>query len=128
MRLHYSLKILALVFWWYVPVYVLSILPSFGLNFFFVPDFRGEVYAWDFELFFLSIFVVWGLFLWKSSYQPLENKTFILFTIWAMSAHILAMLIVGAFKPADLIHLSVDAVAHLVPLLLVVWGYQKEIS
>jgi hypothetical protein len=130
MRLSLSLKILSLFFFWYIPVFALSVAPMLGviLPAWLTPDVRGTVYAWDYELFFVAIFAVWAVFLWKSSYLPSENRTFILFTIWATFFHIVAMLAVGFLRPADLMHLCLDAVALAVPLLLVVWGYVMELK
>lgn len=130
MRLSLSLKILSLFFFWYVPVFLLSVAPLLGveLPIWLTPDVRGTIYAWDYELFFVAIFAVWAVFLWKSSYRPLENKTFILFTIWATCFHIVAMLIVGFIRPSDFTHLALDAIALTVPLLLVVWGYVRELK
>jgi hypothetical protein len=111
------------------PIFALSVAPLLGvvLPAWLTPDVRGTVYAWDYELFFTAIFAVWAVFLWKSSYRPFENKTFILFTIWATFFHILAMLVIGFLRPADFIHLCFDAVALTIPLLLVVWGYVSNV-
>jgi hypothetical protein len=127
MKLSTSLKILSIVFWWYLPVYILSVLSLFNIHVGFVPDFRGPEYAWDFELLFLSIFIVWAVFLWKSSYQPFEYRTFILFTLWATTSHVIAMIMIGLLNPEDRTHLLIDALVLLTPLLLVVWGYKKEL-
>ncbi len=128
MRLSLSLKILSLFFFWYLAVFLLSVAPllGIGLPVWLTPDVRGTEYAWDYELFFVAIFVVWAVFLWKSSYRPSENRSFILFTIWATFFHVVAMLTVGVLRPADLSHLSRDAIALTIPLLLVVWGYVRE--
>lgn len=130
MRLSLSLKILSLFFFWYLPVFLLSVAPllGVGLPLWLTPSVRGTVYAWDYELFFVAIFIVWAVFLWKSSYHPSENKTFISFTIWATCFHIAAMLIVGFLRPTDLPHLGLDAIALAIPLLLVVWGYVRELK
>lgn len=126
-NLQLSLKILAIVFWSYTPIFILSVLPLLGVsvpNFFFT-EFRGENYAWDFELMFSVIFLVWGFYLWKISENPLENLTFIDFTIWASVFHILAMLTIGFIRASDLSHMLKDAVALGVPLLFLVYNRFK---
>ncbi len=127
MNLKVSLRILALFFWWYLVVFVLSIAPLLGISLpiWFTPEFRGQSYAWDFELMFTAIFFVWGYFLWRAATQPLEHRSFILFSIWATVAHIAAMLVVGLIRVEDFQHLLTDAAALSVPLLLVAQGYKK---
>ena len=127
MKLKLSLKILSLFYWWYLVVFILSILPLLDIHIGYVPEFRGGVYVWDFELFFTAISIVWAVFLWKSSNNPITSKTFILFTIWATTAHMAAMIIVGIIRSTEMAHLLLDASAFVVPLLLVVWGYRKEL-
>lgn len=128
MNLTFSLRLLSLFFWWYLIVFLLSVLPLLGvfIPVWLIPEFRGESYAWDFELMFTAIFVVWGAFLWKAANNIKENKSFIRFTIWATAAHIVAMLIIGTVQRDDFQHLLIDAVALSVPLLLVVFSYRKE--
>ena len=100
-----------------------------GVSFpgFLTSDFRGDYYVWDLELFFTAIFVVWAIFLWKSSKDTHESQTFILFTIWATTAHIAGMIMVAILRPSDLVHLVRDAVVLAIPLALVIAGYLKEL-
>lgn len=118
-----ALRLLSLFFFWYLVVFVLSILPLVGVQIppILQPEYRGTAYAWDFELMFTAIFVVWGFFLWKAAEKPEENRSFISFTIYATIAHIAAMLVIGIVRTADFIHLLVDAVALSVPLALVMY-------
>jgi hypothetical protein len=109
-------------------VFILSILPLLNIKIGYVPEFRGGSYVWDFELFFTSISVIWAIFLWRSSGNPAGNRTFILFTIWATIAHMIAMLAVGVIRPTEMLHLFLDAGAFVIPILLVVWGYKKEFA
>src|SRR3989339_1656632 len=92
-----SLKILAIFFWWYVIVFLLSIAPLIGISIPAIvsPEYRGDAYAWDFELLFTFIFAVWGYYLWSASSNPAKHSLFINFTIAATIAHINGMLIVG---------------------------------
>ena len=129
MNLALSLRLLAIFFWWYLVVFVLSILPLLGVPIvtWLTPEFRGDNYAWDFELMFTAIFVVWGIFLWKAAGNLRENKSFIRFTIWATVAHIGAMLVIGTIRNEDLPHLLTDAIALSIPLLLVIFSYRQEL-
>lgn len=127
MRLSYSLRILAFLYWWYLVVFIWSILPVFGVHVGYTPPFRGEVYAWDYELFFMAVSCVWGYFLWQAAKAPQVQKLFITFTIWATTAHLAAMMVVGVVRPGDRVHLVFDAAVWLVPLLFVILGYRKEI-
>lgn len=68
LNLGLALKILALFFWWYVVVFLVSVSPLLGISVPSIPftEYRGDSYAWDFELMFTAIFLVWGFFLWKA--------------------------------------------------------------
>ncbi len=119
-----SLRILAIIFWWYIPVFILSILPLLNVsvpNFFFT-EFRGVNYAWDFELMFVVIFAVWGFYLWKISNKPLENLIFIDFTIWATVFHIAAMIVIGLIRLDDLQHMVMDAIGMGIPLSFLIYS------
>lgn len=118
-----SLQLLAVFFFWYIVVFVLSVLPLLGLppTPYLQPEFRGDAYAWDFELFFTAIFAVWGVFLLKAAKTPQKHILFIDFTIWATIAHITAMLIIGIIRIDDLVHLVKDAIALTLPLALAVY-------
>ena len=89
---------------------------------FFFTEFRGENYAWDFELMFTAIFLVWGYYLWKISKNPLENLTFIDFTIWATIFHLIAMLLIGVIRASDLSHMLKDMLGMGLPLLFVIYN------
>ncbi|KND50903.1 MAG: hypothetical protein AB202_00660 [Parcubacteria bacterium C7867-007] len=120
-RLSLSLKLLALFFFWYTVVFILSVLPLLGIGLpsLIQPSFRGVAYVWDFELFFTVIYFVWGIYLWKASRTPQQHKLFIDFTLWATFAHILAMFAVGFIRTEDFGHLVIDGVALAIPLALV---------
>lgn len=123
-HLQLSLKILAIIFWLYIPIFILSILPLLGVsvsNFFFT-EFRGENYIWDFELMFIAIFSVWGYYLWKISKNPLGSLTFIDFTIWATIFHLFAMLLIGVIRSSDLSHMLKDVLGMGLPLLFVIYN------
>lgn len=118
-----SLQLLAVFFFWYIVVFMLSVLPLLGVSFapYLQPEFRGDTYAWDFELFFTAIFAVWGVFLLKAAKTPQKHILFIDFTIWATIAHIAAMLVIGIIRIDDLVHLVKDAIALTLPLVMVIY-------
>ena len=122
-NLSLALKILAIFFWWYGVVFVLSVAPLLGVSLpsILAPEYRGDAYAWDFELMFTLIFVVWGYYLWIASRTPEQHKLFIDFTIAATFAHIAGMLVIGLLRPDDFWHLLKDAVALAIPLGLVLY-------
>lgn len=128
MNLSLSLKILALFFWWYGVVFVLSVARLGGVSLPALPflEYRGDVYAWDFELMFTAIFLVWGWYLWIASKEPQQHRLFIGFTIAATLAHIAAMLVIGLIRTTDLTHLLIDAVALSIPTALVAYARLKQ--
>lgn len=121
MNLKFSLRLLSLFFWWYLVVFLLSVLPLLGIAMpeWLIPEFRGANYAWDFELMFTTIFAIWGVYLWKASKEPQKHLMFIDFTIVATLAHIGSMILVGYLRTEDLLHMLNDAVALTVPILFV---------
>lgn len=128
MNFELALRILAVFFWWYGVVFVLSVLQLGGLSLPALPflEYRGDAYAWDFELMFTAIFVVWGWYLWIASKEPQEHRLFIDFTLVATSAHIGAMLVIGLIRPSGLSHLLIDAVALSIPTALVLVARLKR--
>ncbi len=128
LNLGLALKILALFFWWYIVVFLLSVAPSLGVQLpsALIPEFRGAEYAWDFELMFTLIFAVWGYYLWVASRAPEQHSLFINFTIAATFAHILGMLVIGLIRPGDLSHLLTDAIALTIPTVLVVYVKSRK--
>ncbi len=121
MSLKLALRILAVFFWWYGVVFVLSVAQLGGLSLPALPflEYRGSAYAWDFELMFTAILIVWGSYLWIASKEPQQHRLFVDFTIVATIAHIAAMLVIGFIRTADLTHLLMDAVALSMPTTLV---------
>lgn len=121
MSLKLALRILAVFFWWYGVVFVLSVARLQGWDVSMVPflDYRGTSYAWDFELMFTAIFMVWGAYLWMAAKEPQKHRLFIDFTIAATLAHIATMLVIALVRSEDLWHLLGDALALSVPVALV---------
>ncbi len=128
LNLGLALKILALFFWWYIVVFVLSVAPLLGVQLpsALIPEFRGAEYAWDFELMFTLMFAVWGYYLWVASRVPEQHLFFTNFTIVATFAHILGMLVIGLIRPDDLMHLLIDAIALTIPTVLVMYAKSRK--
>lgn len=116
-----SLKFLAIYFWSFTPVFILSLtlLRDTPLGEVFVRT--AQVEGYQFEFLFALIFLVWGFFLWIASRKPKQNHFFIDFTIWASVVHLLWMVIMAVLQPLDSFHLLRDAVILAIPLCLVVY-------
>ena len=60
-------------------------------------------YQWDYELMFMALFFVWGVFLWKDSSL---NK----FSGYAFLTQGLVMIILGLMRQNEIIHLFSDSI------------------
>lgn len=67
-------------------------------------------YQWDFELFFAGLFLVWGIFVWRAAKNIQKDLNLIKFTGWAFLVHAVTMIIVGAIRKQELIHLLNDSI------------------
>lgn len=116
-----AVRLMACALWWYVPVFVVSVLDALevALPSSITPAFRGSQYQWDFELMFTLLFLVWGAFLWRSSKSPQAHESFISFSVWAAISQVAAMLVIGALRPAELLHLTRDALVIGIPAMAV---------
>jgi hypothetical protein len=127
LNLQFSLRLLALILWLNIPVFVITVLgPHFSFLKKFTPEFRGSTYQWDFELMFMVIFLVWGWYLWKASFEPKKHSLFIDFSIWANIAHGLTMILIGLLREGELIHLLKDSVVLLLPAILLFYSKRRE--
>lgn len=125
-KLSFSLKLLAVFYWSYIPTFLLSF-SSYrytDLGQIFVRE--AQVANWEFELLFLLIFMIWGIFLWKVSNNPYKHRLFIDFTLFAGLIHILWMLFVASVNTMDTLHLVKDAAVFSIPLVLVYYFYKKH--
>jgi len=120
-KLSLALKLLAIYFWSYTPVFVISLLPQRNtfLGEIFIRD--AQVAGYQFELLFALIFLIWGVYLWKASSKPASHYFFIDFTIWASIAHLLWILLMALLQPADTAHLLKDAAVLAIPLGMLVY-------
>lgn len=120
-RLSLSLKLLAIYFWSFTPVFILSLLPQrdTALGKMFIRD--AQLVGYQFELLFALIFLVWGIYLWRASKRPDRHYLFVDFTVWASIVHLLWMVFVAVMQPADMVHLLRDALFLAIPLGLVVY-------
>lgn len=125
-KLSLALKLLAIYFWSYTPVFVLSLLPQRNtfLGEIFIRD--AQVAGYQFELLFAAIFLIWGVYLWKASSKPDNHRFFIDFTIWTSVVHLLWMILMALLQPADTAHLLRDAAVLAIPLGLVVYLRKRK--
>jgi len=118
---------MAIQLWFYaffVPV-VIYLIHSEGEDFFLTSQLWEQLvrlpYQWDFEIFFASIYIVWGIFLWQSKTREFQG-----FTAWAYLAHATSMLLVGYFKQEDFLHLFVDSLWWFIPGGLLLYLHKKK--
>lgn len=112
--LKWTLRFTAVFLWYFTPGYILTILGSFTNLRFFDYAFVRQPYQWDFELMFAVLFLVWGIFTWIVSRNPLQNTFFIHFTAWALLTHAVVMVSLGILREGELVHFLVDSVPYFV--------------
>ena len=102
-------KISAVYLWWFLIVFVLIVFDSYtpflpqGIN----STLARYPYSWDYELMFVVLYSVWGVFLWK-------NKDLNRFSGFAFVAQGLTMIILGTIRKNEFIHLFSDSVLWIV--------------
>lgn len=69
---------------------------------------RWSPYHKAYEGMIVAIYAVWGIFLWRASNSPAENKLLIDFTIWANLAHALEMLVAALVLEGESMHFIGD--------------------
>lgn len=69
---------------------------------------RWGPYHKAYEGMIVAVYSVWGIFLWRASNSPLENKSLIDFTIWANLAHAVEMLVAAFVLEGESIHVMGD--------------------
>lgn len=127
----FCLKVLALVLWAFVPLYLYTLLVLHFPNVLPFGDLfshqlvRGE-YRWDFELMFVTIYAVWGYFLWLAASEPPKHELFIRFSIWANVAHGAIMIVIGLLRSGEALHLLLDGMVLIVPALLLFAAQHKN--
>ncbi len=102
-------KISALYLWWYVIVFILVVV---DLKFGFLSETVKNIlarypYQWDYEFMFTTLFFVWGVFLWKDSHL---NK----FSGYAFLTQGIVMIILGAIRENEMIHLFTDSILWII--------------
>jgi len=88
-------------------------------------------YQWDFELFFAGLFLVWGIYVWRATKNTQEDANLIRFTGWAFLIHAVTMVIVGAIRSQDLVHLLTDSIYWFIFAFLILYFAptpQKKLS
>ncbi len=109
------LKISTIFLWYFTPLFLLIVSSQFLF-----PEgtFWGNLivrhpYQWDYELMFAGFYLIWGIFVWKAANNPQNNLSFIKFTAWGFFATALTNIIVGLFRPHELMHLTTDSILWL---------------
>ena len=125
-RTSFVLKVFAIIFWYLTAVFLLSLV-SLKVGKSFLPI-RGDEFRWDFEAMFGAIYVVWGIFLWRSSKSPEKHALFINFTIWANIAHAVTMTIVGTFRPGEFYHLFGDSIVLFIPAVVLLCAQRRRVG
>ncbi len=130
----YLLRLISLELWIF-SAKVLFVVIGLMLNASFVQEghWLGDIlmrhpYRWDFETMLASIYIPWGIFLWKASKEPEKHELLINFTIYANLLHGLVMLIQAFIRTHETARLLGDT-AHLfipVVVLLILKYYIKR--
>ena len=117
-RLSVTLKIIAFVF--VVPFSLFFVLLLSNSSLIAEGSLLGAMLRWQpyntaYETMIATIYIVWGIVLWKASANPSDNKLLIEFTIWGNLAHAGVMLISAFAIEGEITH----AVGDVMVLLLV---------
>ncbi len=78
-------------------------------------------YQWDFELFFAGLFLVWGIFVWRATKDTQKDSNIIKFTGWAFLVQAITMILAGAIRSQDLMHLLNDSIYWFILAFLILY-------
>lgn len=70
-----------------------------------------------YELMITSIYVVWGAFLWRAAKDPLQNRSFLDFTLVANAVHFSVMFAAGVLVDGEHLHLVGDVLVGWIAVL-----------
>lgn len=105
-------KIAALFLFWYILVFAL-VMSDLSFNFL-SPGIKNILarypYQWDYELMFSAFFLVWGIFLWKSS----VDEKFVRFSGMAFLAQGLTIIGLGFLRQDEAFHFFLDSILWIV--------------
>ncbi len=76
----------------------------------------------------VTIYTVWGIFLWKASRNPKEQILFIDFTIWANLAHAGIMLVFAIYREGELIHVVGDVAVLVLIAAVLYWLRPRPVA
>ena len=105
-RLSVALKVISIFFMSFVVFAILVIIDSPLVS-------EGSVIAalgrWHpfnkaYEIMIATVYIVWGIMLWRASKNPSDHKSLIEFTIWGNLAHAAVMLALALLLEGELIH------------------------
>lgn len=89
---------------------------------------RWHPYNVAYEGMMVSVYVVWGIMLWKASEKPTENRLFIDFTIWANLVHAAIMLVFAIYFEGELIHIAGDVLALTLVAVVLYWLRPRPVA
>lgn len=123
-RLKVTLKVIAFVFVVPFSLFVLLILADSSLvakGSLLAAMLRWQPYNIAYEIMISTIYIVWGIILWKASANPNENRLLIEFTIWGNLAHAGVMLISALMIEGETTHTVGDVVILLLVGVVLLW-------
>lgn len=124
------IRAVALYLWWFTVVFALAI-NSEKISWLAQGTHWGDAllrrpYAWDFELMFVVLFIVWGVYLWRASTRITHNLSLLKFTSWAFITHAGILVVIGLLREGELAHLVIDSIFWLLAGLLTLISVKLE--
>ena len=106
--MNYIIKASALYLFWYVFVFLIV---ASDLSLHFLPQEIKSIlarypYQWDYELMFSSLFLIWGIFLWRFH----TNKELVTFSGVAFLAQGVAVITLAFLRQNESIHFFLDSI------------------
>jgi len=123
-RLRVALKVIAFVF--VVPFLLFVLLVLLDSPLVAEGSLLGSMLRWHpynkaYEMMIATIYIVWGLVLWKASVNPNENRLLIEFAIWGNLAHAGVMLISALLLQGEVTHTVGDVMVLIIVGGVLLW-------
>ncbi len=130
----YILKFICLELWIFSAKVIIVIIGLIlGASFVQEGHFLGEIlmrhpYRWDFETMIATIYIFWGIFLWKASREPEKHQSIIQFTIYANIFHGLLMFVQALIRTQETARLLGDTMHLFIPaaVLWILGSYMRK--
>jgi hypothetical protein len=110
--------------WWVMTVSDSALIQAGGI----LAPLRWEPYSKHVELMLYTIYIVWGIFMWRAGSDPKKYASFIDFTIWANAAHALLMVVQALMVDHLTHHLMSDIPFLVVVVCVLAWLRPKELA